>query len=172
MTNHAPTFTSSSATGSFTETANTTGSSTLHSLSGTMNFKDTDTTDTHTTSATLHSAVASGGTIIPAASLAHFNAAMTSTILSDHSGTGQLKWLFNDADSDFDFLAKNQTLVLTYDIKVSDNHGGTAIQTVKVTITAENDAGRPQLLADPPCGAKLARLAATGKALPPTSCVL
>jgi VCBS repeat-containing protein len=139
MTNHAPTFTSSSATGSFTETTNTTGSTTLHQLSGTMNFKDTDTSDTHTTSATLQSAVVSGGTVVPAASLAHFNAAMTSQILSDHSGTGQLKWSFSDADDDFDFLAKNQTLVLTYDIKVSDNHGGTVMQTVTVTVTGTDD---------------------------------
>jgi VCBS repeat-containing protein len=139
MTNHAPTFTSSSATGSFTETTNTTGSTTLHQLSGTMNFKDTDTSDTHTTSATLQSAVVSGGTVVPAASLAHFNAAMTSQILSDHSGTGQLKWSFSDADDDFDFLAKNQTLVLSYDIKVSDNHGGTVMQTVTVTVIGTDD---------------------------------
>ena len=57
MTNHTPTFTSSSATGSFSEIANTTNSSTLHLLSGTMNFKDSDHSDTHTTSAALHSAV-------------------------------------------------------------------------------------------------------------------
>src|SRR5664279_5841646 len=139
MTNHAPTFTSSSATGSFTELANTTDSTSLHLLSGTMNFKDTDTSDTHTTSATLHSAVASGGTIIPAASLAHFNTAMTSQILSDHTGSGQLKWSFSDADDDFDFLAKNQMLVLTYDISVSDNHGGTVKQTVVVTVTGTDD---------------------------------
>ena len=139
MTNHAPTFTSSSATGSFTEFANTTDSTTLHTLSGTMNFSDSDHTDTHTTTATLHSAVVSGGTIIPAASLAHFNAAMTSQITSDSNGSGKLKWLFSDADDDFDFLAKNQTLVLTYDIKVSDNHGGTVMQTVKVTVTGTDD---------------------------------
>ncbi|MEA2939787.1 MAG: hypothetical protein QOD09_316, partial [Bradyrhizobium sp.] len=42
-------------------------------------------------------------------------------------------------DNDFDFLSKNQTLVLTYDIRVSDNHGGTAIQTVKVTVTGTDD---------------------------------
>ncbi|KJC34220.1 hypothetical protein UB31_39195 [Bradyrhizobium sp. LTSP849] len=139
MTNHTPAFTSSSATGSFTELANATDSTTLHTLSGTMTFTDSDHSDTHTTAATLHSAVLSSGTIIPAFSLAHFQTAMQSQILSDHNGSGQLKWNFSDADDDFDFLAKNQTLVLTYDIKVSDNHGGTAIQTVKVTITGTDD---------------------------------
>ena len=51
MTNHNPTITSSNATGSFSENTNTTGSSALHILSGTMNFTDSDHSDTHTTSA-------------------------------------------------------------------------------------------------------------------------
>lgn len=139
MTNHTPVFTSSSATGSFTEFANTTDSTTLHTLSGSMNFTDSDHSDTHTTTATLHSAVLSSGTVIPSSSLAHFQTAMQSQIVSDHNGSGAIKWNFSDADDDFDFLAKNQTLVLTYDIKVSDNHGGTAIQTVKITIAGTDD---------------------------------
>jgi VCBS repeat-containing protein len=139
MTNHTPVFTSSSASGSFTETSNTTGSTTLHTLTGTMNFTDSDHSDTHTTTATLHSTSVSGGTIIPSASLAHFQAAMTSQITTDSNGSGKLKWTFADTDNDFDFLSKNQTLVLTYDIQVSDNHGGTAIQTVKVTVTGTDD---------------------------------
>jgi VCBS repeat-containing protein len=139
MTNHTPVFTSSSATGSFTEIANTTDSTTLHTLTGTMNFTDADHSDTHTTTATLHSAVLSSGSVIPAASLAHFNAAMTSHLVSDSNGSGKISWSFSDADDDFDFLSKNQTLTLTYDIKVSDNHGGSAIQTVKVTVTGTDD---------------------------------
>ncbi len=133
MTNHTPVFTSSSATGSFTEFANTNDSTALHTLSGTMSFKDSDRTDTHTTTATLHSAVLSSGTIIPRRRLRISRPRCTSQILSDTNGSGQLKWNFSDQDQDFDFLAKNQTLVLTYDIKVSDNHGGYAIQTVKIT---------------------------------------
>jgi VCBS repeat-containing protein len=139
MTNHTPVFTSSSATGSFTEIANTTDSTTLHTLSGTMNFTDADHSDTHTTTSTLHSAVLSSGSVIPAASLAHFNAAMSSHIVTDSNGSGKISWAFSDADDDFDFLSKNQTLTLTYDINVSDNHGGTAIQTVKVTVTGTDD---------------------------------
>lgn len=139
MTNHTPVFTSSSATGSFTEFANLNDSTTLHALSGMMSFKDSDRADTHTTSATLHSAVVSGGTTVPAASLANFQTAMQSQILSDANGSGQLKWSFSDQDQDFDFLAKNQTLVLIYDVKVFDNHGGFAIQTVKITITGTDD---------------------------------
>src|SRR4051812_693454 len=139
MTNHTPVFTSSSASGSFTETANTTDSTALHTLTGTMNFKDQDHSDTHTTTATLNSTSVSGGTIIPASSLAHFQAAMTSQITSDSNGSGKLTWSFSDADHDFDFLSKNQTLVLTYNITVSDNHGGSVMQTVKITVTGTDD---------------------------------
>jgi VCBS repeat-containing protein len=139
MANHAPTFTSSTTTGSFSEFADLTDSTLLHQLSGTMNFKDSDRSDTHTTSVALHSAVLSNGTIIPAESLAHFATAMTSQIQTDTNGSGTLLWSFSEADADFDFLAKNQTLVLTYDISVSDNHGGTVMQTVKVTVTGTDD---------------------------------
>ncbi|WP_375413869.1 beta strand repeat-containing protein [uncultured Bradyrhizobium sp.] len=139
MTNHTPVFTSSSATGSFSEIANTTDSTTLHTLSGTMNFTDADHSDTHTTVATLHSAVLSSGSVIPGTSLTHFQHAMTSQLISDSNGSGKIKWTFSDADDDFDFLSKNQVLTLTYDIKVSDNHGGSAIQTVKVTVTGTDD---------------------------------
>src|ERR1044072_5343037 len=89
MTNHAPTFTGSSATGSFSEFSNTTDSTALHTLTGTLNFKDSDHTDTHTTSASLRSAVLSSGSIIPSTSLSHFQTAMTSQITSDSNGTGQ-----------------------------------------------------------------------------------
>jgi VCBS repeat-containing protein len=139
MTNHNPTFTSSAATGAFNETAGTTGSSTLHLLSGTFNFKDTDHTDTHTTAATLHSAAWSGGSGIPPATLASLGSAVTSSIVSDSNGVGALKWSFSAADNTFDFLAKNEKLVLTYDIIVSDNLGGTAKQTVTVTVTGTDD---------------------------------
>ena len=139
MTNHAPIITSSSVSDSFSEFLNTTDSTVLHQLSGTMNFTDSDHSDTHTTNANLDSAVLSSGSIIPAASLTSFDTAMTSQILSDHNGSGQLKWSFSDADDEFDFLAKDQTLTLTYDIVVSDNHGGTAMQTVKVTVTGTDD---------------------------------
>src|SRR6266404_5827445 len=46
------------------------------------------------------------------------------------------------------------------------------LSTVSVTAMAAKDEGSVQLVADPPCGAKLARFAATGKALPPTICAL
>jgi hypothetical protein len=125
MTNHNPNITSSAATGAFNENANATGSNALHLLSGTMNFTDSDHNDSHTTSASLKSAVLSSGSVIPASSLSDLTSAMSSTILNDNNGSGKLKWSFSAADQEFDFLAKNQKLTLTYEIKLNDNHGGT-----------------------------------------------
>lgn len=139
MTNHAPTFTSGPDSDSFGEFSNTTNSTALHQLSDTMNFKDSDHSDTHTTSVALHSAVLSSGSVIPASSLAHFQTAITSQITKDSNGTGTVKWSFSEADDDFDFLSKNQVIVLTYDVTVSDNHGGTAQQTVTITVTGTDD---------------------------------
>lgn len=139
MTNHAPIFTGGPDSDSFGEFSNTTNSTALHQLSDTITFKDSDHSDTHTASVALHSAVLSSGSVIPASSLAHFQTAMTSQITNDTNGTGTVKWSFSEADDDFDFLSKNQALVLTYDVTVSDNHGGTAKQTVTITVTGTDD---------------------------------
>jgi VCBS repeat-containing protein len=140
MTNRNPNITSSAGSTSFTENANSTGSSVLRTASGTMNFTDANLNDTHTTSAVLKSASVSGGTAIPAAVLADLQAAMASSIVSDSNGSGKLKWTFSTADSSFDFLAKNQTMVLTYEITLRDNHGGVTKKNVTVTITGTDDA--------------------------------
>jgi VCBS repeat-containing protein len=103
-----------------------------------MNFTDSDHSDTHTTSVTLKTVSWPGGTI-PTASRNDLNAAMTSSILADNNGSGSIKWNFSAADKDFDFLAKNETLVLTYEVKVSDNHGGSTTHTVTLTVTGTDD---------------------------------
>ncbi|MEA2859065.1 MAG: hypothetical protein QOC72_1104 [Methylobacteriaceae bacterium] len=140
MPNHAPNFTGPAAAASFSETANTTGSPTLDSLSGLLNFKDNDRTDTHTTSVSLSSAAWSSGGTVPTNSLTDFTGALSSTIVSDSNGSGQIRWSFAAPDRDFDFLATNERLVLTYDVMVTDNHGATATQTVTVTVTGSEDA--------------------------------
>jgi VCBS repeat-containing protein len=140
MTNRNPNITSSAGSTSFTENANSTGSSVLRTASGTMNFTDADRNDTHTTSAALKSATVAGGTAIPATVLANLQAAMASSIVSDSNGSGKLKWTFGTADSNFDFLAKNQTMVLTYEITLRDNRGGITKKNVTVTITGTDDA--------------------------------
>ncbi|MEA2834242.1 MAG: hypothetical protein QOG66_2444 [Methylobacteriaceae bacterium] len=139
MTNHNPTFTGPAATASFSENANTTDSSALHTFSGLLNFKDKDNTDTHTTSASLFSAAWSSGHTVPSGELTDFDTALSSSIVSDSNGSGSIRWSFAAPDSDFDFLASGERLVLTYNVVVADNHGGTATQTVTVTVTGSED---------------------------------
>ena len=139
MTNHNPVITSQAVDDSFSEIANVTDSTTTHHLSGTMNFKDSDRSDTHTTSAALTKTVVSGGTVIPATSLNDLDDALTSTIASDSNGSGVIDWAFNAPDDDFDFLSKGQTLTLTYTVTVADNHGGSGKQTITITVTGSDD---------------------------------
>src|SRR5439155_24475560 len=65
----------------------------------------------------------------------------------DRNGNGSLRWSFSDADQVFDFLARNQTLTLTYNIRVADNHGGFVNQTVRITVTGTDD--RPVVAVEP-----------------------
>jgi VCBS repeat-containing protein len=139
MTNHNPTFTGPAATASFSENANTIDSAALHTFSGLLNFKDKDSTDTHTTSAGLFSAAWSSGHTVPSGELTDFDTALSSSIVSDSNGSGSIRWSFAAPDSDFDFLASGERLVLTYNVVVADNHGGTATQTVTVTVTGSED---------------------------------
>ena len=139
MTNHNPSISSSNATGSFSENANTTGSNALHTVTGTMNFTDSDRSDSHTVSASLKTKALSSGSVIPAATLANINSAMSTSIVTDSNGSGKLKWTFSEEDDDFDFLAKNQTLTLTYEVKLKDNHGGSTTKLVTITITGTDD---------------------------------
>ena len=48
-------------------------------------------------------------------------------------------WSFSVADSALDSLQAGQTLTQSYAVTVDDGHGGTASQTVKITITGTND---------------------------------
>ena len=64
---------------------------------------------------------------------------MSSSILSDNNGSGSLKWNFNAPDKDFDFLAKNETLVLTYEHEGLGQSRRIDEQTVTMTITGTDD---------------------------------
>ena len=139
MTNHTPVFTSSSATGSFTEFTNTT------EFDGAAHAVGYDELQGQQQDRYPHDVgdIAIGRTVQRNDHSGHVAGAFPDrdalADFRDSNGSGQLKWNFSDADEDFDFLSKNQTLTLTYDITVSDNRGGTAIQTVKVTVTGTDD---------------------------------
>jgi len=127
-----------------TELANTSNSSTPDGVSGNLSFTDPDVGDTHTASASLNTATWSGGTPVPATSLAALNSAMTDSISVD-STSGTLHWDFSLLDKNVDFLAVGEKLTATYDLTLTDHRTGspfedTSTQQVTVVFTGTNDA--------------------------------
>ena len=130
-TNDAPTIDAggTDAAGSVTELQNgdPNENAFTHTDSGTIAFDDLDLSDTHSASFTPQ-----GGGYLGTFSLDPVNQA------GDTVG-----WDFSVEDADIDFLEEGETLVQTYDVEIDDGNGGTATQSVTVTITGESDAIPP-----------------------------
>jgi VCBS repeat-containing protein len=125
-TNDAPAITGEVFEGGVTEIADLAAgeNATMHTATGTIAFADFDLSDTHSASVN-----ARGGDYLGTLNLGAVDQAGNSV-----GGT------FEVADSALDSLAAGEVLTQLYDVQVSDGHGGTAIQTVTVTITGANDA--------------------------------
>ena len=116
------------------------------STSGTMTVTDVDTTDVVDASVL---SVVTGGDAQDINGATPLNAALLSMLsvtpaspsallgLSDNSGT--LTWNFDSGVEGFDYLAKDESLVLTYTVGVADDNGDTDSKTVTITITGTND---------------------------------
>ena len=126
-----------SETGSVTEQAGATGSSSTDQAAGTIHFTDANTSDVNTASASLVSAVWSAGTV-PTATQTALSSALA-TALSESNGTGTVNWTFSVADGKLDFLNAGQTLTATYHVVVDNHVGGTDTATVTITATGAND---------------------------------
>ena len=75
---------------------------------------------------------------------------LTASVTTDSTGgcsTGKVSWNYTVSDAAVQFLAAGQVVHETYQITLSDNHGGTVTQNVTVTITGTNDA--PTIVASP-----------------------
>ena len=120
----------------------------VDSASGTLSFTDVDLSDTHTVGQGAPTYVWSGGSLTTAQTNALTAAAVLALTETDstHTGSGSIGFTYSAADGSFDFLAAGETLKVTYDVTVSDNHGGSSMQPVTITITGTNDA--PVLAAD------------------------
>lgn len=136
IVNNPPVITSGPETTAVAEQDNTTGSvATDTAPTTTMNFTDADTGDTHSVTATL----ASTSISVPAGTQADLANAVA-TVLHDSTGTGSgsVDLTFGIADHDLDFLSQGQTLVVDYNVNVSDG-SASATQTLEVDITGSND---------------------------------
>ncbi len=143
--NDAPTVTTAltTPTRAFSELANTTGDTAdQDQASGKIAFADPDLTDTHAVTQSSPAFTWSGGTLTDDQKAALTAAGALSLAKSDSTGTGtgSVDWKYQITDSALDFLAKDETLTVKYDVTIDDHHGATTTQTVTVTITGTNDA--------------------------------
>ena len=117
---------------------------------GTFTFTDVDLTDTHTVSAALATATLGGNQValssLPPTPLAFFKAALSASIESpaDDStgtGTGTINWQLAAMPVYVaDFIPLGETLTLTYQVTVTDEHGASSTQDVVVNITGKDAA--------------------------------
>ncbi|MHA7772358.1 VCBS domain-containing protein [Roseibium sp. M-1] len=103
---------------------------------GSIAFTDVDLIDTHTVSVTPVSATNSLLGTVPARGT-------LSALVSDAAtgdGAGEITWSFAVEDSAIDDLAEGEVITQVYTLTVDDGQGGTASETVTVTLTGTNDA--------------------------------
>ena len=124
--NNSPVITSGAQSGSATEIADLASgeNATLHTAAGAVSFTDADTLDTHT------------------AVFAPQGAGYLGTFSLDavNQNLHSSGWNFSVEDSALDSMRADQILIQKYDVTVNDGHGGTAVQTVTVTLSGTNDA--------------------------------
>lgn len=153
----------------FTELGTTGDTATERSVSGVMNFRDLDASDTHTTSQAAPTVVWTqddGGTeslgeigqlaLSISATEAVSDPKLSFTldeppVLVERPAPidGTVEWTYTVTEADVDFLAVGETLTLTYPVSVTDNSGvggaanadgsSTATEDVTIVITGTND---------------------------------
>ncbi|HSG62688.1 MAG TPA: VCBS domain-containing protein, partial [Pseudomonadales bacterium] len=60
-------------------------------------------------------------------------------VITNSETTGTLSWVFDSASEAFDYLAVDETLTLTYTVRVTDSFGDSSDKTVEITVTGTND---------------------------------
>jgi hypothetical protein len=121
---------SGGATGSLSNVAN---DSAIESTSGLLAFTDGDKLDSHAVAAPVFIS-SDGGTT----SIGSLQASLSADTTSTGSG-GQVAWTYNAGDAALYALAKNQTVHETWQVSVSDGHGGTTTQNVVISLTGPAD---------------------------------
>jgi VCBS repeat-containing protein len=129
--NDPPAITGGLTTATVVEQSGMSGSTSLDKVTGTLTFIDVDLADSHTVSVQPHGSNGAGYLGVLSSSIA---------IDSTRTGTGSIQWTYQVVDGALDGLAAGQKLVQTYDLTVSDGHGGTATQTIAITLVGTDDA--------------------------------
>ncbi|MBE2166817.1 VCBS domain-containing protein, partial [Cobetia sp. 2AS1] len=111
------------------------------SATGTLSVSDVDLTDSVTPSVTGVDAEGDIGTLSETDLLGMLG--VDAAAIIEGTGTdGNLTWSFDSSTvgEDFDYLAADETLTLTYAVTVTDTAGATDTQNVVITITGSDDA--------------------------------
>ena len=107
--------------------------------SGTLTVTDADFSDTVTPA--VDHVVLSGTTGgLTSAAVLGMLTVLPASIAANPGDANNLAWSFNSGSQTFDFLGANDTLTLTYTVKVDDGHGGTDTQTVTINIAGTEGA--------------------------------
>ena len=132
-----------SMTGGVAGTANEAASG-LQTVTGSGSFTSTDVDANDTLNATNAAALAvwSGGAIssLSVAAQATISALQSASNLAltpvYDSGTNTLTtaWSFTGSNADLNFLSAGETITLTFPVTVFDNHGGSIVQNITITI--------------------------------------
>ncbi|NOJ41846.1 VCBS domain-containing protein [Bradyrhizobium australiense] len=135
---------------------NPTGSTALHTVSGTISFTDVDLTDRPVASAEFTSFtyknaaltdITSSLTAAELAAIAAVDVPLTVVQANGNTNNGSASWSYSAADGAFDFLADGEILTLTYTATVDDGHGGVVTKPFTVTVTGSNDTA--EITSDP-----------------------
>jgi hypothetical protein len=138
-TNDAPVISTGPQTVAFSGGITTPGGdlSTNVPTQGTLAFTDVDLTDTHTV-ATKLTGISLVGAAVPPAPLAIFENALSVSIATDSTGTGNgtINWQLADLPVYLaDFIPDGETLTLTYTVTLTDSQSASTTQDVIVKIT-------------------------------------
>ncbi|MEH2624091.1 VCBS repeat-containing protein [Bradyrhizobium sp. AZCC 1719] len=178
-TNDVPTIAATSA--AFPELVNPsqpnpTGSTALHTVSGTISFTDVDLTDRPVASAAFTSFtyknaaltdITSSLTAAQLAAIAAVDVPLTVVQANGNTNNGSASWRYSAADGAFDFLADGEILTLTYTATVDDRHGGVVTKPFTVTVTGSNDTA--DITSDPQTATIAERADAHNSATPDTA---
>ena len=178
-TNDEPTIATTSA--AFAEFSNLnqpnpTGSTALHTASGTISFTDADLTDRPVASAAFTAFsylnaysvdVTSQLTAKQLAAISAVDEPLTVLQSPGNTNDGSASWSYSSADGAFDFLAYGEILTLAYTATVDDGHGGVVTKPITVTVTGSNDTAK--ITSDLQTAAIAERAGIHGSATPDTA---
>ncbi|MGH3522436.1 MAG: VCBS domain-containing protein, partial [Mycobacterium sp.] len=135
-----PSITSADPHPSLTELSLTTASNTPDQTTATSVFT-ADPNQVLTLGVALNAAVWSGAGKVPAATQSDLATALSASFASDTTSVdnASVALKFNLPDRDLDFLARGETLTLTYQVEITDASSRSSTQTVTVTVTGTND---------------------------------